>query len=45
MVLPIVFGFVGYAQVRNAGKREREALEAAVLQKRLEMLEKQLEDK
>lgn len=45
MVLPIVFGFVGYAQVRNAGKREREALEAAVLQKRLEVLEKQLENK
>lgn len=45
MVLPIVFGFVGYAQVRNAGKREREALETAVLQKRLEVLEKQLESK
>lgn len=45
MVLPIVFGFVGYAQVRNAGKREREALEKAVLQKRLEVLEKQLESK
>lgn len=45
MVLPIVFGFVGYAQVRNAGKREREALETAVLQKRLEVLEKQLENK
>lgn len=45
MVLPIVFGFVGYAQVRNAGKREREALETAVLQKRLEVLEKQLERK
>lgn len=45
MVLPIVFGFVGYAQVRNAGKREREALETAVLQKRLEVLEKQLKNK
>lgn len=45
MVLPIVFGFVGYAQVRNAGKREREALETAMLQKRLEVLEKQLESK
>ena len=45
MVLPIVFGFVGYAKVRNAGKREREALETAVLQKRLEVLEKQLESK
>lgn len=45
MVLPIVFGFVGYAQVRNAGKRKREALETAVLQKRLEVLEKQLESK
>lgn len=45
MVLPIVFGFVGYAQVRNAGKHEREDLEKAILQKRLEMLEKQLEDK
>ena len=45
MVLPIVFGFVGYAQVHNAGKREREALETAVLQKRLEVLEKQLESK
>lgn len=45
MVLPIVFGFVGYAQVRNAGKREREALETAVLQRRLEVLEKQLESK
>lgn len=45
IVLPIVFGFVGYAQVRNAGKREREALETAVLQKRLEVLEKQLESK
>lgn len=45
MVLPIVFGFVGYAQVHNAGKSEREALEKAVLQKRLEALEKQLESK
>lgn len=45
MVLPIIFGFIGYAQVRNAGKREREALETAVLQKRLEVLEKQLESK
>lgn len=45
MVLPIVFGFVGYAQVRSVGKHEREALETAVLQKRLEVLEKQLENK
>lgn len=45
MVLPIIFGFIGYVQVRNAGKREREALETAVLQKRLEVLEKQLESK
>lgn len=45
MALPIIFGFIGYAQVRNAGKREREALETAVLQKRLEVLEKQLESK
>lgn len=45
MVLPIVFGFVGYAQVRNAKKRHREEMEAAVLQKRLEVLEKQLENK
>lgn len=45
MALPIIFGFIGYAQVRNAKKREREALETAVLQKRLEVLEKQLESK
>ena len=45
MAPPIIFGFIGYAQVRNAKKREHEALETAVLQKRLEVLEKQLESK
>lgn len=45
MVLPIVFGFVGYAQVCNAKKREREKMKTAILQKRLEVLEKQLESK